>query len=104
MFFLFNIIVSIVVSIIAGIIRVPILPTLYTLAVLIPSLALLSRRLHDTGRSAWWILVGLIPFAGAVVLLIFAVLDSQARDNKHGANPKGASSAPTSAPNPTPAQ
>ena len=62
----------------------------YSLAVLIPSIAVSVRRLHDTGRSGWWLLIGLIPFIGAIVLLVFMVLDSNPGENQHGPNPKGA--------------
>ena len=46
------------------------------------------RRLHDTGRSGWWLLIGLIPLVGAIVLIVFFVQDSQP-DNQYGPNPKG---------------
>lgn len=69
------------------------LSSLYGLAVLIPSLAVAVRRLHDTGRSGWWWLVSLVPIIGAVVLIIFAAQDSQPGSNKYGSNPKGAASA-----------
>ena len=62
---------------------------LYSLAVLIPSLAVTVRRLHDTDRSGWWLLIGLVPLIGAIVLLVFMLLDSTPGDNRHGANPKG---------------
>ena len=58
------------------------------LALFLPSLAVAVRRLHDTDRSGWWLLLGLIPFVGAVVLLVFYCQDSRAADNRYGANPK----------------
>lgn len=58
------------------------------LAVLVPSLAVSVRRLHDTGRSGWWLLLNVVPFGGLVVL-IFSCLDSQPGDNQYGPNPKG---------------
>jgi uncharacterized membrane protein YhaH (DUF805 family) len=61
----------------------------FALALLIPSLAVSFRRMHDTGRSAWWLLISLVPFVGAIVLLVFYLLDSQPGDNKYGPNPKG---------------
>ena len=64
------------------------LSTLYVLATLIPFLAVGVRRLHDTGRSGWWMLIGLIPIIGAIVLLIFIIQDSQLMDNQYGPNPK----------------
>lgn len=61
---------------------------LYALAVLLPSLAVTVRRLHDTDRSGWWVLIGLVPLLGAVVLLVFTLLDSQPGSNRFGPNPK----------------
>lgn len=63
------------------------LPTLYYLAVFLPGLAVAVRRLHDTGRSGWWLLIGIIPFLGSLVLLVFMCLDSEA-ENQYGPNPK----------------
>lgn len=63
---------------------------LYSLALLIPSLAVGVRRLHDTGRTGWWLLIGLIPLIGAIVLLVFFVQDSAPGENAYGANPKAA--------------
>lgn len=74
---------------------VGILSSLYGLAVLIPHLAVSVRRLHDTGRSGWWWLIGLVPVIGAVVLIIFAAQDSQPGSNEYGANPKSAAQALT---------
>lgn len=62
---------------------------LLTLGLFIPSIAVGVRRLHDTGRSGWWLLIALIPLVGAIVLLVFAVQDSAAGDNSYGPNPKG---------------
>lgn len=57
---------------------------IYALAVLIPSLAVGIRRLHDIGRSGWWVLIVLIPFAGAIVLIVFAATASQPGANQYG--------------------
>ncbi|MBR5493569.1 MAG: DUF805 domain-containing protein [Alistipes sp.] len=57
-------------------------------ALLIPSLAVCVRRLHDIGKSGWWYLIGLVPYIGAIVLIVFFVKDSQPGENKWGANPK----------------
>lgn len=59
------------------------------LGLFIPSLAVSFRRLHDTNRSAWWLLIAFIPFLGALVLLIFMVLDGTPGDNRFGPDPKG---------------
>jgi len=66
---------------------------LFSLAILIPSLAVGARRLHDTGRSGWWLLIGLIPLVGAIVLIVFFVIDSQPGTNAYGPNPKGVAGA-----------
>lgn len=65
------------------------LSLVYSLALLVPSIAVAVRRLHDTGRSGWWILIGLIPVVGAIVLIVFYVFDSEPGDNEYGPNPKG---------------
>jgi uncharacterized membrane protein YhaH (DUF805 family) len=57
-------------------------------ATITPALAVLIRRLHDTNRSGWWALIGLVPLAGAIVLLIFTVEDSNKGVNKYGASSK----------------
>lgn len=67
---------------------VGLLSGLYSLAVLIPSLAVGVRRLHDTGRTGWWLLLGLVPVIGPIILLVFMVFDSDAGLNKYGSNPK----------------
>ena len=56
----------------------------YGLAVLLPSLGVSVRRLHDTGRSGWWILVGLIPFIGWIVLIVFMATKSNEDENQYG--------------------
>lgn len=60
----------------------------FMLALLVPSISVGVRRLHDTGRSGWWLLVGLVPFVGGLWLLYLAVLDSEAGTNAYGPNPK----------------
>lgn len=88
MFILFNVIISLVLSIIENLIGIPsVLTSIYSLVVLLPTLGVSVRRLHDTGRSGWWILIGLIPLIGGIVLLVFACQDSD-RDNQYGPNPK----------------
>jgi uncharacterized membrane protein YhaH (DUF805 family) len=97
MFFLFNILIGIVLAVadlatgtFSEETGLGLLGGLYSLAVLIPSIAVTVRRLHDTGRSGWWVLVGLIPLLGVLVLLVFMVLDSEPGENAYGPNPKGA--------------
>jgi uncharacterized membrane protein YhaH (DUF805 family) len=87
-FFLFAVIVYIVVGIIDAVIGSSILGLIVSLALLLPSLAVNVRRLHDTGRSGWWILIGLIPIIGFIVLLVFECQDSQPGTNAYGPSPK----------------
>lgn len=61
----------------------------YAIAILVPSLAMSVRRLHDTGRSGWFLLLNLIPYIGGIIIFVFSVLDSQPGANQYGPNPKG---------------
>lgn len=67
---------------------VGVLSGLYSLAVLVPGIAVAVRRLHDTSRSGWWLLIGFLPLIGALVLLFFMVQDGTPGANAHGPNPK----------------
>jgi uncharacterized membrane protein YhaH (DUF805 family) len=69
---------------------VPAIPAVYTLSVLLPSLAVTVRRLHDTGRSGWWFLILLVPIVGAIVLLVFMATPGDEMANRFGANSKAA--------------
>ncbi|MEF2966993.1 DUF805 domain-containing protein [Paenibacillus sp. M1] len=89
MFVLFNFIISFILGFVSGLIGIGnILGYLYSLAVLLPSLAVLFRRLHDTGKSGWWVLISLIPVVGTIILLVFTCLDGDEGINKYGPNPK----------------
>jgi uncharacterized membrane protein YhaH (DUF805 family) len=95
MFTLFTVIISIVLNVVDRAMGTAdnstgtgVLGGIYTLLVLLPSLAVTVRRLHDTDRSGWWILIGLIPLIGAIVLLVFEVQEGTAGDNSHGPDPK----------------
>ena len=97
-FVLFNIIVSIILAVIDGVTGtldsesgMGLLGLIYTLAILMPALAVSVRRLHDTGRSGWWLLILLIPLIGTIVILIFMVQDSKPEENQYGPSPKTAS-------------
>jgi len=61
---------------------------IFSLALLIPNIAVGVRRLHDTGRSGWWVLLAFIPIIGAIVLIVFYAQDSQPNENRFGPNPK----------------
>jgi uncharacterized membrane protein YhaH (DUF805 family) len=89
MFVLVNLIVSIVLTFTEGLLGGPgAVSVLYSLAVFIPTLAVSVRRLHDTERSGWWLLIGLIPVIGALVLLVFMILEGHSGDNDYGSDPK----------------
>ncbi|MDG2332716.1 MAG: DUF805 domain-containing protein [Myxococcota bacterium] len=67
---------------------VGLLSGLYSLVIFIPSLSLLVRRLHDTGRSGWWVWIMLLPLIGLIVLLVFLLQDGESHENLYGADPK----------------
>lgn len=89
-FVLFNFIISIVISVVeSGIGTGGILGLIYVLGVFLPSVGVGIRRLHDTDRSGWWLLIGLIPVIGFIILIVLLALDSTPGDNRFGPNPKG---------------
>jgi uncharacterized membrane protein YhaH (DUF805 family) len=93
-FVLFNIIISIILRVIDGILGTVsaggtgVLSSLYSLAVLLPSLGVGARRLHDTDRSGLWLLIGLIPLIGAIVLIIFWAQESKPGANQYDSSPQ----------------
>ncbi|MFT3917352.1 MAG: DUF805 domain-containing protein [Anaeromyxobacteraceae bacterium] len=98
MFLLINLAVSVGLMLVDGVLGTLFLGTLYSLGVLLPSLAVTVRRLHDTSRSGWWILIGFVPVIGLIVLIIFMAQDSKPGTNEYGPNPKeGAPSSQASA-------
>ncbi len=92
LFTLINFLISVAIGVITGVLTVVIgdyfgiVPALYGLALLVPSLAIGARRLHDTRRSGWWQLIGLVPVIGLIVLIIFWVMGSD-EDNQYGPRP-----------------
>jgi uncharacterized membrane protein YhaH (DUF805 family) len=96
-FALFNLIVAIVLAVVDGVLGITLLSPLYSLAVLIPGVAVSVRRLHDTGRSGWWLLVSLLPLVGAIVLLVVLCLDSESGSNQYGPSPKQFGATPVAA-------
>lgn len=91
MFVLVNIIIAIILAVIGGVIGDNgLLGGLYNLAVLLPSIAIGIRRLHDTDRVGWWLLLALIPLVGVIILIVFYAQDSTPGPNRFGPNPKGA--------------
>lgn len=97
-FILFNVIVSIVLTILDAVFGTlshsgtGLLSGIYTLVVIVPSLAVAARRLHDIGKSGWWQLIVLIPLVGAILLIVWFATDSK-EDNQYGVNPKGTNKA-----------
>ena len=97
-FTLINLAISLILSVLGAILGsiisilgtlVGIISLVFSLALLLPWIAVGIRRLHDTGRSGWWLLIGLVPLVG-LVLIYFLVLDSQPGSNQYGSNPKEA--------------
>jgi uncharacterized membrane protein YhaH (DUF805 family) len=64
--------------------------SIFLLATFIPSISVAVRRLHDTDRSGWWLLIGLVPLVGSIVILVFTLLDGTPDQNQYGPNPKAA--------------
>jgi len=90
MFTLFNLLAFFVLSIVGSVLgdQAELLTGIYSLGVLLPSIAVTVRRLHDIGRSGWWALLMVVPVVGALVLVVFALQDSQPEANEYGPNPK----------------
>ncbi|NGY05235.1 DUF805 domain-containing protein [Solimonas terrae] len=97
-FALVSLLITFGLSIVGGIAHLRILSTLYNLAVLVPSLALGARRLHDTGKSGWLQLIGLIPLIGWIVLIVFFAQPGQSGRNAYGDDPKTATPVPAPGP------
>lgn len=88
MFTLVNLIIMIALALIDGALGSEgIIGLVYSLAVLIPSIAVAVRRLHDTGRSGWWLLLAFVPIAGLVVIVFF-IFAGDEQENDYGADPK----------------
>ena len=94
-FVLFNVIISVILAVIDGVtgsfnpeLGIGLLSGIYTLAVILPSLAVSFRRLHDTNRSGWWLLLLLVPLIGPIVIIVFMATDTSPEENQYGVNPK----------------
>jgi uncharacterized membrane protein YhaH (DUF805 family) len=90
-FVLFNIIINFVLALVdsktgnfGAEARVGLFGSIYNMAVMIPGIAVSVRRLHDTDRSGWWMLIGLIPVIGTIILLVFLVQDRVPGENRYG--------------------
>lgn len=93
MYVLFNIIIAFALfavdaAVIAPAVGAPVVYLLYALATFLPGLAVAVRRLHDTDRSGWFLLVAFVPFVGGLILLIFLVEEGTRGRNQYGRDPK----------------
>ena len=88
-FVLFNMLVAIGLFLVDSMIwGYPILYFLYAVAVIVPSIAVAVRRMHDIGKSGWWLLITFVPFVGGIILLVFLATDGIPGPNQWGNNPK----------------
>lgn len=95
-YWLVYIVVFIALAIVQSIIHIAFLTNLLALALLLPNLGLGARRLHDTNRSAWWLLIGLVPIIGWALLIWWYCEAGTAGANQFGDDPKaGAAPAAT---------
>ena len=101
-FFLSYVIVYVVAAIIGGAVKATWLVWIPLLAYLVPLIAAAVRRLHDTGRSGWWYLIGLVPFVGFIILIVFLASQGNPGPNEYGPPPGGVTALPGGAPPPPP--
>ena len=88
-FFLASFIIGIVFNILIAVASIFwVVYVIYALAVLIPNIAVGVRRLHDTDKSGWWLLIGLIPLVGIIVLIVFFATDGLPATNRYGPSEK----------------
>lgn len=89
MYTLFQIAAIIVVAILDAVIgTAPWLYVLFALGTFLPSLAVAVRRLHDLGKSGWWLLISLVPLVGGIWLLVLLATAGEQQPNQYGQNPK----------------
>lgn len=88
MFVLFNILITVILGILAALINVPIISVIYSLAIIIPSLAVTVRRLHDIDKSGFWIFIDFVPIIGGIWLLILLCTEGSSVANQYGVDPK----------------
>lgn len=95
MFVLCNMIIAALLSLLDGVFditvgmsNVGVISFVYSVLIFLPSLAVAVRRLHDTGRSGWWVLINFVPVIGFIVLIVFFCQDSYYGENQYGPCPK----------------
>jgi uncharacterized membrane protein YhaH (DUF805 family) len=91
---LFTIIVGVVAAIIDSMLNTQVVNPLFQLATVIPSLAVAVRRLHDIDHSGWWILIGLIPFIGFIIFVVWCATKGTEGPNRFGSDPLAANQFP----------
>lgn len=84
MYGLINLVIMLVLELTAG----SMASTIYSFAVLVPTIAIFVRRLHDVDHSAWWMLIFLIPIIGFIVLFVFTLMKGTPSENRFGSNPE----------------
>ena len=86
-FYLFNFVVALLLGFLAGLLKMEWLLYVYGLVVLLPTISVSVRRLHDLGETGWWYLVNLVPFVGGLLFFIWMAFKGQPGENKWGKNP-----------------
>ncbi|MCK4710975.1 MAG: DUF805 domain-containing protein [Gammaproteobacteria bacterium] len=86
-FILIYMLIYIALAVIDAFLGTMVLALIFSLVLLVPSISIATRRLHDTGRTGWWQLIAIIPLIGIIVLIVFLVQDSH-DENSYGPNPK----------------
>ncbi|MGP4009503.1 DUF805 domain-containing protein [Streptomyces sp. 4N124] len=88
MFTLIYTVIAIVLTVVdMAVIGSNVLVPILTVALFLPALGVAVRRLHDTGRTGWWVLISIVPLVGLIVMLVFLCADGE-DTNKYGPNPK----------------
>ncbi|MGB0937585.1 MAG: DUF805 domain-containing protein [Colwellia sp.] len=85
------VLINILIQVVLALLGFDIIAAIISLLLIIPSISVTARRLHDTGRSGWWQLIYFVPLIGLIVMIVFLVQDS-VDDNEYGPNPKTQSS------------
>jgi uncharacterized membrane protein YhaH (DUF805 family) len=87
-FYLGYMIIAIVASLIDLIFRTSLFTIIVSLALVLPTLGVSIRRMHDLGKSGWWILINLIPLVGSIWYIVLAATEGQPAANQYGPDPK----------------
>ena len=90
MFWFYSLVLAVVLGLVIGNAGSEVFLLAYQLVILVVGTSVGVRRLHDIGKSGWWLLLSLVPLVGSLVLLYFAIKDSQPGSNQYGPNPKEA--------------